>query len=102
MYEKVDSVKAIAAAEVRYLLVMSLEKLEAESEDNKAFPSFIPVTWFSSDKTRFLYPPKNSEKDKSGPVDWANRVFARHYYPKSSWEEHDVKEIIIDKPSKYF
>ena len=31
-------------------------------------------------------------------ADRANRLFARHYYPNSSWEEFYVAEIIVAKP----
>lgn len=106
IYQDVDSKATIVSDKVRYLLVKIKEKSKADPSILEEVLIFLPISWLSKDDPpkNYLYPPADSLKKGTDnqliwPPDWANRLFARHYYPKSSWEEYDVAEIVVAKPS---
>ena len=60
----------------------------------------VPMTWFSTDKLKYLYPPKDYKVGGVGPDKWNATTFDRHYYPKENWTQHKVGTLELQTFSK--
>lgn len=88
----------VKADSVSYKGVYSEEQLVPDSPSEKIL-LVLPLTWFSEDMKCFLYPTDEKLLGR-GPVNWPNATFARHFFPKSSWEKFDVQSIAFGVASK--